>query len=210
MVVIRLSRAGTKKKPFYHLSVADKRSPRDGRFIERVGFYNPVARGKSEPLRVDLERVDYWLSVGAQLSPKVKSIVARARILDALPPEPVVPEPIDSSSANDRESQQTATEESEETSVETEESEVATVSSNTEETDEVVTEVSEQSDSLDASSDEQTSEENAGSEEDAKETISVEGAADVEIGAERTEEGESDVENIPVDEAAKSDDDKSS
>lgn len=99
MVVIRLSRAGTKKKPFYHLAVADKQSPRDGRFIERVGFYNPIARGKSEPLRVDLERVDYWLSVGAQLSPKVKSIVARARILDALPPEPATTDSTDGSSA---------------------------------------------------------------------------------------------------------------
>lgn len=97
MVVIRLSRAGTKKKPFYHLAVADKRSPRDGRFIERVGFYNPIARGKSEPLRVDLARIDYWLSVGAQLSPKVRSIVARARILDALPPEPASTDSTDSS-----------------------------------------------------------------------------------------------------------------
>lgn len=81
MVVIRLARAGTKKKPFYHLSVMDKRSPRDGRFIERVGFYNPIARGKAELLRVDLERIDYWSSVGAQISPKVASIVKKARKL---------------------------------------------------------------------------------------------------------------------------------
>lgn len=79
MVVIRLARAGTKKKPFYHLSVVDKRSPRDGRFIERIGFYNPVARGGAEPFRVDLERIDYWSSVGAQISPKVASIVKKAR-----------------------------------------------------------------------------------------------------------------------------------
>lgn len=97
MVVIRLSRAGTKKKPFYHLAVTDKRNPRDGRFIERVGFYDPIARGKSEPVRVDLSRVDYWLSVGAQLSPKVKSIVARARKIDAIPAEvPVADESDDS------------------------------------------------------------------------------------------------------------------
>lgn len=82
MVVIRLARAGTKKKPFYHLSVMDKRSPRDGRFIERIGFYNPVARGKAEPFRVDLERIDYWSSVGAQISPKVASIVKKARKLE--------------------------------------------------------------------------------------------------------------------------------
>lgn len=81
MVVIRLARAGTKKKPFYHLSVVDKRSPRDGRFIERIGFYNPVARGGAEPFRVDLERIDYWSSVGAQISPKVASIVKKARRL---------------------------------------------------------------------------------------------------------------------------------
>lgn len=79
MVVIRLARAGTKKKPFYHLSVVDKRSPRDGRFIERIGFYNPVARGGAEPFRVDLDRIDYWSSVGAQISPKVASIVKKAR-----------------------------------------------------------------------------------------------------------------------------------
>ncbi len=82
MVVIRLARAGTKKKPFYHLSVMDKRSPRDGRFIERVGFYNPIARGKAELFRVDLERIDYWSSVGAQISPKVASIVKKARQLE--------------------------------------------------------------------------------------------------------------------------------
>ena len=94
MVVIRLARAGTKKKPFYHLSVMDKRSARDGRFIERVGFYNPIARGKSEQFRVDLERVDYWSSVGAQISPKVASIIKKARkqgpLTETLEPEPEV------------------------------------------------------------------------------------------------------------------------
>ena len=79
MVVIRLARSGTKKKPFYHLSVTDKRNPRDGRFIERVGFYNPIARGEAQRLRVDLDRIDYWESMGAQASPKVKSILAIAR-----------------------------------------------------------------------------------------------------------------------------------
>jgi len=75
MVVIRLARSGSKKRPFYHLSVADQRFPRDGRFIERVGFFNPVARGQEERLRVDLERVEYWMSKGAQPSDRVVSFL---------------------------------------------------------------------------------------------------------------------------------------
>ena len=78
MVKIRLSRGGSKKRPFYHLTVADSRSSRDGRFIERVGFFNPIARGQEERLRVDAERVDYWVAQGAQLSPRVKSIIKNA------------------------------------------------------------------------------------------------------------------------------------
>ena len=62
MVTIRLARGGSKKRPFYHLTVTDSRKPRNGRFIERVGFFNPIARGAEERLRVDLERVDYWVS----------------------------------------------------------------------------------------------------------------------------------------------------
>ena len=65
MVTIRLARHGGKKKPFYHVTVAERSAKRDGRFIERVGFYNPVARGQEEELRIDLPRVDYWLSTGA-------------------------------------------------------------------------------------------------------------------------------------------------
>lgn len=79
MVVIRLARAGKRKNPFYHLSVTDKRNPRDGRFIERVGYYNPIARGEAVRTWVNLERVDYWISVGAVPSPKVKSIIKNAR-----------------------------------------------------------------------------------------------------------------------------------
>jgi small subunit ribosomal protein S16 len=75
MVVIRLARGGSKKRPFYHINVADARSPRDGRFIERVGFFNPVARGQEEALRLDLERVDYWLSKGAQPTERVEKLV---------------------------------------------------------------------------------------------------------------------------------------
>lgn len=84
MVVIRLARAGKRKNPFYHLSVSDKRNPRDGRFIERVGYYNPIARGEAVRTWVNLERVDYWISVGAIPSPKVKSIIKNARIEQAI------------------------------------------------------------------------------------------------------------------------------
>jgi len=75
MVVIRLSRGGSKKTPFFNLVVADSRNRRDGRFIERVGFYNPSASGQAEALRVDQERVNYWTGVGAQPSDTVKRLV---------------------------------------------------------------------------------------------------------------------------------------
>lgn len=79
MVIIRLARGGSKKRPFFHLSVTDSRSARNGRFIERVGFFNPIARGQEERLRVDLERVDYWISQGAQLSERVAGLVKEGR-----------------------------------------------------------------------------------------------------------------------------------
>ena len=79
MVTIRLARRGSKKRPFYHLTVAEKSAKRDGRFIERVGFYNPVAHGNDEELRIDLERVDYWLSRGAVPTDRVGSLVKRWR-----------------------------------------------------------------------------------------------------------------------------------
>lgn len=79
MVTIRLSRGGSKKRPFYHLSVSDSRNARNGRYLERVGFFNPVARGNEERLRVDLDRVDYWVSQGSSLSERVASLVAEAR-----------------------------------------------------------------------------------------------------------------------------------
>jgi len=79
MVKIRLSRAGAKKRPFYHIVVTDSRNKRDGRRIERVGFFNPIARGQEERLRVDLDRVDYWTGVGAQLSERVEHLVSEAR-----------------------------------------------------------------------------------------------------------------------------------
>jgi small subunit ribosomal protein S16 len=83
MVTIRLARHGSKKNPFYHITVADRTAKRDGRFIERVGFYNPVAKGQAEELRVDLERVDYWLSVGALASEPVTQLIRRARRQEA-------------------------------------------------------------------------------------------------------------------------------
>lgn len=79
MVVIRLARGGSKKRPFYHFSVADQRFPRDGRFIERVGFFNPLARGQEERLRVDLERVEYWVSKGAQTSERVAKLLKEVK-----------------------------------------------------------------------------------------------------------------------------------
>ena len=79
MVTIRLSRGGAKKKPFYHIVVTDSRKPRDGRRIEQIGFFNPVARGNEERLRVDLERVDYWKGVGAQTSERVSKLLSEAR-----------------------------------------------------------------------------------------------------------------------------------
>lgn len=75
MVTIRLARSGSKKRPFYHLTVTDSRNARDGRYIERVGFFNPVARGQEERLRVDNTRVDHWISQGAQLSDRVAKLL---------------------------------------------------------------------------------------------------------------------------------------
>ncbi len=75
MVTIRLSRGGAKKQPFYHIVATDSRARRDGRYIERLGYYNPVARGDSVALSVDLDRVDYWVGVGAQMSDRVRMIV---------------------------------------------------------------------------------------------------------------------------------------
>ena len=76
MVTIRLSRGGSKKRPFYHLNVSDSRTSRDGRFIERVGFFNPSARGAEQSLRIDHERIEYWTSKGAQLSDRVAKLIA--------------------------------------------------------------------------------------------------------------------------------------
>ena len=75
MVTIRLARGGSKKRPFYNIVVADSRCRRDGRFIERIGVYNPLASANAEILRVDRERLAYWQGVGAQTSDTVARIV---------------------------------------------------------------------------------------------------------------------------------------
>ena len=79
MVTIRLSRGGSKKKPFYHLDVKDSRRSRDGRYIERLGYFNPGARGGEERLVVDLDRVSHWSGLGAQTSDRVASLLKDAR-----------------------------------------------------------------------------------------------------------------------------------
>ncbi len=78
MVVIRLSRGGSKNRPFYNVVVADSRNRRDGRFIERVGFYNPLAVEGTEGLRIALDRVTHWQDKGAQLSETVSRLVKKA------------------------------------------------------------------------------------------------------------------------------------
>lgn len=79
MVTIRLSRGGAKKKPFYHVVVTDSRMPRDGRYIERLGFFNPMAHGAEKDLEVSLDRIDHWVSQGAATTDRVKSLIKQAR-----------------------------------------------------------------------------------------------------------------------------------
>ncbi|RMF13432.1 MAG: 30S ribosomal protein S16 [Gammaproteobacteria bacterium] len=75
MVKIRLARGGSKKRPFYYITVTDSRNARDGRFIERVGFFNPLARGQEERIRIDTARIEHWVSQGAQLSDRVADLI---------------------------------------------------------------------------------------------------------------------------------------
>ena len=79
MVTIRLARGGSKKRPFYHLTVTNSRSARNGRFIERIGFFNPVARGQEESLRIDAVRLQHWVSQGAQLSDRAAQLVKESQ-----------------------------------------------------------------------------------------------------------------------------------
>ena len=82
MVVIRLSRAGAKKRPFYHICVSDRRNKRDGRFIERIGFYNPIAKDSEEKIRFDNERYEHWTSVGAKPTDTVLMLLKRSKMTD--------------------------------------------------------------------------------------------------------------------------------
>lgn len=79
MVSIRLSRAGAKKNPFYHVVVTDSRNRRDGRYIERLGYFNPVAKGQEVKLRLDVERAQYWIGQGARPSERVARLLKASR-----------------------------------------------------------------------------------------------------------------------------------
>jgi small subunit ribosomal protein S16 len=79
MVTIRLSRGGAKNRPFYHVVVTDSRRARDGKYIERVGFFNPIARGSEARLQLNGERIGYWKSHGAQMSERVQKLVKEAQ-----------------------------------------------------------------------------------------------------------------------------------
>jgi small subunit ribosomal protein S16 len=79
MVKIRLSRGGATKRPFYHIVVTDQRNRRDGRYIERLGFFNPIAHGADKELELNIERTDYWLANGAQMSERVAQLIKQYR-----------------------------------------------------------------------------------------------------------------------------------
>ena len=80
MVIIRLARSGSKKNPYYFITVADERRPRDGSFIERLGFFNPTASGQEERLRIDIDKINEWISKGAQISERVKSLIKESKL----------------------------------------------------------------------------------------------------------------------------------
>ena len=86
MVVIRLARGGAKKRPFYSIVVADSRRASTGKFIERIGFFNPIAREHEESLNIDLDRLDYWVSNGAKMSDRVSTLIKSARAEASLNP----------------------------------------------------------------------------------------------------------------------------
>ena len=79
MVTIRMSRGGAKKRPFYHIVVTDSRNKRDGRYIERIGIFNPIATGGEEKLRIDIDRADYWCGKGARVSARVAKLLKDCR-----------------------------------------------------------------------------------------------------------------------------------
>jgi len=101
MVVIRLARGGAKKRPFFNVVVADSRNRRDGRFIERVGFYNPIAGEGNETLRLALDRIEHWRSQGAKLSDTVAGLVRKAGAKPVAQPSAAAePSATDSAPAN--------------------------------------------------------------------------------------------------------------
>ncbi|TAJ93557.1 MAG: 30S ribosomal protein S16 [Gammaproteobacteria bacterium] len=83
MVTIRLARAGTKKRPFYHIVVTDSRSKRDGRYLERVGFYNPIATGQDLEVSINRSRFDYWTAQGARMSDRVAALAQNSAVAGA-------------------------------------------------------------------------------------------------------------------------------
>lgn len=83
MVTIRLARGGSKKRPFYHVHVTDSRNARNGRYIERLGFFNPIARGQEERIRIDTARIEHWVSNGAQISERVQKLLKDASVSEA-------------------------------------------------------------------------------------------------------------------------------
>lgn len=87
MVKIRMARGGAKKQPFYHIVVTDSRKSRDGRYIERLGYFNPVARGKDVRLHLNVGRTDHWLQEGAQISERANKLLKQARKEVAQPVE---------------------------------------------------------------------------------------------------------------------------
>lgn len=89
MVVIRLARAGAKKNPFYHMVVTDSRSRRDSSYVEKLGYFNPVARGQEVALHINLEKMQYWQSVGAKMSDRVVTLVKKYKKDNAVTQEPV-------------------------------------------------------------------------------------------------------------------------
>ena len=106
MVVIRLARHGAKHNPFYHVTVADKRARRDGSFIERIGYYNPVSRGQAKRLQIDFDRLAYWQGVGAQTTDRVRQLIKEAK-RDAAN-EPIVDENAESNLTSEGEAEAVA------------------------------------------------------------------------------------------------------
>jgi small subunit ribosomal protein S16 len=82
MIIIRLSRTGNKKRPFYHIVLADRRSPRDGRYVERLGYFNPIATGNAIEMKLNLKRIEYWIMNGAQLSTKMHYLIKKYKQLN--------------------------------------------------------------------------------------------------------------------------------